>query len=733
MAKMNIKKLATDHVEKGVFGLFVLIVLVALSGTKWSRYQGTPGEILTKVADGKRNLKANVWPEEEMQKYTVTKEAAPANIVDERLRREISPALVEMSGRMHVNPFGGARAVTEPVLRVPQDLIASSARVFINVVDESKLPVENTPEAMLANTPPVIPGDDPSLPDELRKAANSSLAGGMMGSEGEMRTYGSVLEYSPVSMGDESMGEGMGPGGMVNELTGEGYHFVSVRAVFPLREQISLYAEAINKPFHVAANSFDIIDFQLERKTALPGDDPWAGPWEPVDLKMAEDILNKAAEFDAEVVNPMITNAVITMPLPQRISGRWDRQATHPRIEKFTLSDEEVALEAEMQRKLLQEAVNQQKVMDSMVTRRRGFSQLTLDPNQLRQDVLGMNMYDMSEGGMGMGGAFSPAMGGGMQGGAGRSRTQAGQQVDPMQKLIADMLKGSTNKAEEEARIKKWISSLVSAEGELLLFRYLDFAVEPGKTYQYRVRFELRNPNYGKHMAEAGGAAEVVEGETRFTGWSNITQPVTVETDVKYFLAEIRSQSPRILPTAFFDVFEWAQQHGTVVNALLDVRFGQQFRQVKETIVIDPAKGKNERQGFEFKSTDYLVDALDDVRIEESFHASADDGTSVKFPVGTRGRLPLAARALVSSVDHDLKYFSPTLSYADHEQQKRYMSIQKDLYEYLKVQETTEQDAAMMELGLAEGEEAAPRRGSSKSRRNELKLKRGMGREGSGP
>lgn len=730
MAKMNIKKLAADHVEKGVFGLFVLIVLIALSGTKWSRYKGTPGEILKKVADGQRNLKANVWPEEEMQKYAVTKEAAPANIVDERLRREISPAVVEMSGRMIVDPFGGSRPVTEPVLKAPQDLIASSARVFINVIDESKLLPENNPEPLLANTPKTtVPGDDPNLPDELRKAANSALAGGMMGSEGEMRTYGSVLEYSPVGL--ES--EGMGPGSGMNELKGEGYHFVSVRAVFPLREQISLYAEAINKPFHVAASSFDIIDFQLERKTAIPGDDPWAGPWEPVDMKMAEDILNKAADFDAEVVNPMITNAVITMPLPQRISGRWDRQATHPRIEKFTLSDEEIALEAEMQRKLLQEAVNQQKVMDSMVVRRRGFAQLTLDPNQLRQDVLGMNMYDMSEGGMGMGGGFSPAIGGGFQGGSGRTRGANAQQVDPMQKLIADMLKGSTNKAEEEARIKKWISSLVSAEGELLLFRYLDFAVEPGKTYQYRVRFELRNPNYGKRIAEAGGATEVVEGETRFTGWSNVTQPVTVEKDVKYFLAEVRPQAPRVLPTAFFDVFEWAQQYGTVVNALLDVRFGQQFRQTKETVVIDPAKGKNEKQNFEFKSTDYLVDVTDDVRVEESFHASADDGTSIKFPVGTRGRLPLAPKALVSNADLELTYLSPVLSYADHEQQKRYISIQADLYANLKAQENTESDAAMMELGLSGEEDGTSRRGSSsRNRRNELKLKRGLGRESSG-
>jgi len=46
----------------------------------------------------------------------------------------------------------------------------------------------------------------------------------------------------------------------------------------------------------------------------------------------------------------------------------------------------------------------------------------------------------------------------------------------------------------------------VAREEEFALFRFVDLAVEPGKTYRYRVRFEVWNPNYqlaAQHLANA--------------------------------------------------------------------------------------------------------------------------------------------------------------------------------------------------------------------------------------
>ncbi|WP_437186364.1 hypothetical protein SH668x_003513 [Planctomicrobium sp. SH668] len=773
---MNIKKLAAEHIEKGVFGLFALIVLGAIATANWSAYEGTPRQIREKVASGKKALAANTWPEEEKEKFSIAKEDAPANLVYERLRKEYSPGDVESNGKLVSSPWGGNEPVREPVLSAPQELIASQSRVFLHIYDPTLDLMDPMMNGVAPDgTPLPLEEDDSHLPDDLRR--KSDLSGGMgMGMD---RSYGAMLGARPGmgsggrpmsgtsrptsgmmpspsagrptaggrsgqssansgrgnarsnTRGGSSRGasaeELLGMDGMMSgmdtmsmpEIKGEGHHFVSVRAVFPLREQITRYAEAINKSFNYAAMFFDIRDFQLERQTAQPGSDPWSGPWEPVDMKVAEDILNKVDGFDAEVVNPMITNAVITMPLPARISGVWNRQATHPKIEKFTLSPEDAALETEMQQKLLNEVVKQQKEMDSAVVKRGGFAKNVIDSRQLNQDMFGGGMYQTGGGmgGMGMSGMSMPSASG-MSGtstrpGANRNPRQPGGQTDVMQALINDMAKGATNESEEKERIRKWIESRVRAEGELLLFRYLDFNVEPGKTYRYRVRFELANPNYGKRIAEAGGESHVVEGETRLTPWSDITTPVTVDQDVKYFLTDVREQNSRVLPTASFDVFEWAQKYGTFVNAMLEIRFGQQLVQEVMTNVIDPAKFKNEKAKYEFKSTDYLVDTLEPIRLEESFHEKGS-GMNIKLPVGSMGRITTAPKVLISSANRQLSAINPVMNSAEYSQQKSYMKAQAELYEDLK-EETLEDgsDQTTMDL-LGEGRGSA-RSGSSRS------------------
>jgi hypothetical protein len=483
------------------------------------------------------------------------------------------------------------------------------------------------------------------------------------------------------------------------------------------------YAEAIHKSYHVAAASFDIRNFQLERQVAQPGENPWTGPWEQVDLQVAGDILDKTAGFDAEVVNSIITNAVVTMPLPMRISGEWRKQATHPRIEKFELSDSEIAMEVEMQRKLLEEAVNQRKEMDASTVKRGGFAAFQIDSRQLQSDLMGVSMYDsspvsfMEQGMMGPG-----AMGGGPRRGPGSANVPR----DTMERLIEDLTKGSTNKVEEERRIRKWIQDRASAEGELLLFRYLDFNVDPGKTYRYRVKFVLANPNFGKRIADAGGLESVVLGETRDTPWSQITAPVKVEDDVKYFITEVREQAGRILPTVRFDVFEWDPAIGTFINGACEIRMGQKINEEVETTVIEPAKFKNETRKYRFKCGDFLVDTVEDIRLDEAFHEKADDGMSVKLPPSMRGKLTLAPQALVHTAEGQLKYLNPLYRQKDHETQKTYMKLQAEQFEFLKVKENAQDQSALVEFGLADPSMSAEAPGGVRKRqRNQLRKQRG--------
>src|SRR5690606_7932519 len=127
--------------------------------------------------------------------------------------------------------------------------------------------------------------------------------------------YGS---YGDMYGGDYgTMGMGMGMAGPTME--GRGLRYVAVRGIVPLREQIRKYMKAIHlRSFSQAASLYEIIDFELERKKMQPGDDPWGGDWQLVDIDIAKDILNDALSFDPDVVQGSITDSAITMPLPGR-------------------------------------------------------------------------------------------------------------------------------------------------------------------------------------------------------------------------------------------------------------------------------------------------------------------------------------------------------------------------------------------------------------------------------
>ena len=82
-----------------------------------------------------------------------------------------------------------------------------------------------------------------------------------------------------------------------------------------------------------------------------------------------------------------------------------------------------------------------------------------------------------------------------------------------------------------------------NAAGTLMLFRYLDFDVNPGEAYRYRVKLEFANPNYLVSTDQVKEAS-VAENETRTTAWSEPSAPVVVKADTNTFLADIEPGSP---------------------------------------------------------------------------------------------------------------------------------------------------------------------------------------------
>lgn len=150
---------------------------------------------------------------------------------------------------------------------------------------------------------------------------------------------------------------------------------------------------------------------------------------------------------------------------------------------------------------------------------------------------------------------------------------------------------------------------VVQFDAESLLFRYIDFAVEPGACYRYRVKLTLRNPNHNRPRNEVRDES-IALGETRTTPSSAATAPAALEDDVKYFLARSSRARGSARDDAQFSLFQWEPEFGTTVNAVLKTIVGQYIGGKTKTRRLNVAKPSFDPEEVTFTSRDLLVDSL---------------------------------------------------------------------------------------------------------------------------
>ncbi len=227
------------------------------------------------------------------------------------------------------------------------------------------------------------------------------------------------------------------------------------------------------------------MDFDLERRMQLePG---LFTEWEDVQIQVAKDILEEVSRHNADVVSSAVTDPTITMPLPGRITGGWQAHASHPLLdEKYALSPEELQREVELNQAIFNEYMERNQSLSSAIRPGGGFSDMTLDTRQMQAQMMGM----APDQGYGM--AMEMQMGASMMGSpssssGGRGRPTGGRPGSQTQDFL-DQLVDAGGDQERQDLLRQWIEEKATSEGQLLLFRYIDFDVRPGETYQYRVR-----------------------------------------------------------------------------------------------------------------------------------------------------------------------------------------------------------------------------------------------------
>ena len=670
---LDFKQMLIAHGEKIGLAVVVLFSLFALGGmTRWATYQEkSPQELVQKVATEKSNLEQSQWPETEQQAF------AP--------RHDISQSAQMMVARVDVTDFvypPGQKLIQslykyqEPIreaeLLPVEELIAEAVRVPIQVLPTTTTDATETePESTTPEKPAGSTDSRLERRDLTQRGGSGGAASGYAGGAGSGYAGGAASGYAggpgsgyaggtgyapPMGSGYEGdygaaagaeYGYGGQGGGLGANIEVEGVRFVAVRGVYPLRQQIQKFLDSLGDPDRAPSNVQDLVfvqDFELQRQTAQPGADPWSGDWEPITVEKAKDILARA-EWDQEVVNVGITDPAITCPLPFRVMGRWDLEASHPRVKQFHLSEQGRELQQLIQEKLAEWEEQQQQRRQSMQPQKGGFADIA-------RDARGTTMQ-FAPGASGMGSAGYQSQITSMFGGS-----QRGGQMNPKQ----------------TAEIQDQIQNTINAAGHLLLFRFFDYTVVPGNVYRYRVRLVLRNPNFGKSPEDAADPTVVV-GEVRKTDWSEPTQPVHVESDADYYL-QLAKSNPSASQTdqAVLDIFQWLPEYGTKTRGHVDVALGQFIGGKEKATVVIPEK-EIDVKDVEFQTSAMLVDISDGLRrLDPTEHAA----------LGLRrGQIELVDQAIIVDESGELVALNPHKDSAERLQNEQWVQQVRELYKDL--------------------------------------------------
>ncbi|MCA9053481.1 MAG: hypothetical protein KDA75_06570 [Planctomycetaceae bacterium] len=749
MAKLNgegIKQFFINHGEKVGLGVVGLVVVYALATATWVPYDGDPEEIKTKAEEAKKQyLAQEIKPEDEQQlELVVAPEDRPAALVNREMLDDLSAGNWNLAVLMSSSPNDGKVPLKEAqdlFERHPiRNLSAAGSYVLLNLGPEVP-EAEEIPDA--TDTSPVPPAlaDSGAFPnssildDRFERRANTGSGGaGGEGGPGSMDYMSSY--YSPeIDYYDEYGGEGGEMSYAGTTLKGRGQPFIAVRGIVPLHELIRDVSEARNCSFAEAAQFFQLIDYQLERQEAnadgtWPADD--AATWTPVDRATAEAILGEVDGFDLDPVPPQLTDVAVTMPLPARITGVWKTLATHKDLESYSLSSADMENELKYQRALIkkaQEDLAQQQgaQVEQTGPKVKGWAPVAYDSRKIASDLMGSSSA--------YGDSYEDYYAG--QNSASLYGTMStGQNDTKFNELVKD-LSDMVDKEQDKA-LRDYIKNRVTAVGNLLLFRYIDFAVEPGKTYRYRARLEIENPSFGESVVDAS-VPSVVEGETRFNSWSNITEPVTVDRDTYYFVHNVDRRKNFVA----MDFYHFDPGLGTIVSNTepdppeeenlnsvprLEIGYGEPIGGNLPVWELSPAAytfAKDEEgpdddgdpKGYAFQSGDVLVAALDDYAVNRNEHPD------LKIPKAANYSLQLVEAVLVQKKDGSLMQLDTASQTYAEQLQKLLITRQNEPFRDLKGGGALDGDTcpclANLYMGYMEGDagmEGGSRRSNTRTR-----------------
>jgi hypothetical protein len=559
----KLKALGLRHGEKAVVGLAAaLCVLFLFWAVTKPTIEMTPDDVRKAADSARKNIDAPQKIEDilgELERSGI-KNPGFEQMVEEQ-QKNAPKAIAFAPSQLWVNPEPGAGLIRDtPELIAPTELYAYPGRggVLMFALDENtgnRLPAEKE-----------APPDEATLKRRTRRrnrraaSGGSSMAMSMPGMPGMGGAQSKKDEEKAKKdrenaekrlksgfVGEAGKEEAPAPetpeGGPFKEVT-KGLRWVAITGTLDHKKLKENYLTALKNPT-IAHPHFK--QLEIERQTQQP-DGSWPGPeeWEKVDRDSNNKILDNLPEEEEELTPETVRIKNLVDPLPFLKAGYWERVHVARLVPK------------------------EKRELAPLPT---------------------AGAYGGSE--MAMSGGSESAM---MQQQMQMQQMQAMSRGSESSMMMPGMEGGVPGAAET--------INFPTSEAETIMIRALDFTIEPGQTYRYRVRIVVYNPNRDREDVSPG----VDNKELVLNGpWSEPTDEVTMPTDVAAYAV---SKAPgRRSDLVTFQVTCFRPEDGVTVVKRFEAAPGEIIGEFSsaQIPVSDGSKAKNSR--VDFNSREIVLDA----------------------------------------------------------------------------------------------------------------------------
>lgn len=644
----KLKAAVVKHFEKVLFAVVGLcFVWLVYSAMSVERFTGTPEALQQVSTETESHLKSRRWEDAKDQANLVSKVefgdalkidpdgAAAAwkdfDPADKPTKRRAAPKVLTASG---LQARGGIGAI---VVVADQVTLASRALTAEEEANEAaqKAAAEAERATRTANEGRGTGGAYGGYPGPGARGA-----GGYSGPQppGEGGGRGAGGGRGPRNRGNSPYGPGTspyGPGapGMTNAPATEevvevpmvvptadqiikGVRWVCLTGVVPGKKQFEEFEKAAGKDFPMLEAPRYVM-FEVQRTEFAPGKKPAETDWQDVNvLKALMDARKEwATQYPVELADPEKVNPFLAMPLPPLVTRNWGDEVVHaPEIERL---DPQAMQDTIMMRYKELEEAKKSAAKEGQTANGEGSGSeqqpLPPGPTDAPEDS-----WDSVLGGTAGGYGGSPY---GRSGGEGVGRMPGGYGGSPYGgsspyggRSSGSPYGGSPYGGSAYGAGPGMTGSMTPPEHFLL--RFFDFTVDSGKSYVYRVRLRMANPNWQLPANQLENPS-LKNDQYIYGDWSEITDAARVPGDDALLAGEALTSGGPFEPSAKVILEHFDQEKGVMTSVADKVVRGQMANSKKQDIkYIDPIKLKVETfEDVEVDTGMTVVDILGGGRI----------------------------------------------------------------------------------------------------------------------